>query len=484
MISVNSWSSSEPGSPRGAVGCNRSAWVRVALIGGLLGGVTPQTTLAQTTASVAGPAPTLATIAGVTFDSLEGRPVAGARVRVVRADEPGEGWSVTSDAEGGFRVGVPDRGSYLATFFHPRLDSLGVAPSVVAVGVREPGEIRIVLATPSPKSFANSVCGARAALDSTGVIVGFLRAPSASTLAAVQVVARWPEATLGKGGLEYREQTTHGTVRDDGRYEVCHVPLGTRVALRATGPAGSTGSVLSEVPADGFVRVDLVLGDQALVGQLRAHATLPDGSNAVGVRVRVDGSDWEGRTGEDGWVGGSGLPTGSRMVEFLKIGFEPVLSRVNVGVDQTVSVRFEQYAVSLDTVKVVSERLRTNPEYRAHLQRVKVGSGHFLNAEEMDARALGRVTSALGSVPDVALRESGGDVQVHVATAGRSCNTLVPIFVDGIRITGALDWFVRPGDVAAAEIYTSPNEVPGSFQVTNACGALVIWTKRHWLAVK
>ena len=66
-----------------------------------------------------------AVLEGLVFDSTSMQPLAGARVAVMGTSAIGE-----SDAEGRFRIPDVPAGSYWVTFFHARLQELGVnAPS-------------------------------------------------------------------------------------------------------------------------------------------------------------------------------------------------------------------------------------------------------------------------------------------------------------------------------------------------------------------
>ena len=72
--------------------------------------------------SLAAQRPIRARIVGTVYDSIAKHGLSGAMVRIVRADDPSVGRSVTSDALGGFVYDSVPAGTWLASFLHPMLD--------------------------------------------------------------------------------------------------------------------------------------------------------------------------------------------------------------------------------------------------------------------------------------------------------------------------------------------------------------------------
>src|SRR5918998_3903341 len=67
-------------------------------------------------------------ISGTAYDSTAMRPLAGALVQLVPADQPqARARSAQSDSLGRWALDSVPPGRWLATFFHARLDSVGVA---------------------------------------------------------------------------------------------------------------------------------------------------------------------------------------------------------------------------------------------------------------------------------------------------------------------------------------------------------------------
>jgi hypothetical protein len=60
-------------------------------------------------------------------------------------------------------------------------------------------------------------------------------------------------------------------------------------------------------------------------------------------------------------------------------------------------------------------------------------------------------------------------------TTNRGC--VLPTFVDGLPVRGITPDEIPPQDIAAIEVYRTPNETPGEFRRFSGCGAIVIWTR-------
>ena len=69
-------------------------------------------------------------IEGTVYDSLARKPLAGASVSLVNSSMQDQGFNAMSDSAGHFIVRDVTPGTYLAGFYHPLLDSLGIEPPV------------------------------------------------------------------------------------------------------------------------------------------------------------------------------------------------------------------------------------------------------------------------------------------------------------------------------------------------------------------
>ncbi len=183
-------------------------------------------------------APAQAGVRGVVYDSVGRRALPGAHVQFVPLDPArhSDGRRTTrSDSTGGFAVADLPPGRYLAGFFHPRLDSLGLEPPLTRIDFRAGRALTLELAVPSTESVIAGWCGRRASSDSTGVVLGFTPdAKGASTWADASVTAQWRTITIGATGARAGVQRATAGANSRGWFARCGVPRGGALLLRST----------------------------------------------------------------------------------------------------------------------------------------------------------------------------------------------------------------------------------------------------------
>lgn len=211
--------------------------------------------LAQASTSVA------QSVRGVVFDSTAMRPLSGAQVQLVALPVQAGPRLVGTDSTGAFEFDSLGLGTYLLAFSHPRLDSMGVEPSMVRLEVRAPGTLVAPLATPSVETIVRRTCRAEVSRDSTGILRGFARsARDGFPIPRARLRVEWPEFVLRRGKLEPVTRSIDAEANDEGRYLVCGVPLGTTVLVLGHSGADSSGVLELEMPGQGLLRRDLLLG--------------------------------------------------------------------------------------------------------------------------------------------------------------------------------------------------------------------------------
>jgi Carboxypeptidase regulatory-like domain len=203
-------------------------------------------------------------LAGTVFDSSAGRPLAGARVSL-----RGTPFGAPSDAGGRFRVQIPDSGTYLLAFDHPRLDSLGY--DVPARTIRVVDTLTTVdVAVPPLAKVRSELCPGSRGGSTTAVVLGTIRTPTGAPAAWATLRYRWSRfeaapvtesSPVPAGAPVPVLQSAPGAtlVADSrGRYVICDVPAGRyRLSLQS-----QTGEV-----AESDVKVDagqIVLRDMTL----------------------------------------------------------------------------------------------------------------------------------------------------------------------------------------------------------------------------
>ncbi|HUF77007.1 MAG TPA: carboxypeptidase regulatory-like domain-containing protein [Longimicrobiales bacterium] len=191
-------------------------------------------------------------VRGTVFDSIAGRPLAGAVVRVGARN-----LRAIANLDGRFELKGVTPGVHRVTFDHPRLDSLGVTPGWQTVAM-EPGAVAgLELAVPPWTTLLARSCASGA----SGTLVGTVYSRSGSPVAEarVELVSARTEA----GG-------PIATLSDaQGGYALCEVEPGVAQVSASLGGAEST-PVEVRVDTAGFARADLTLlpGVAAVDGRL------------------------------------------------------------------------------------------------------------------------------------------------------------------------------------------------------------------------
>ncbi len=495
--------------------------------------IRPTPAPATTPAAAAGPV--RARIVGSVWDSVSMRPLDGALVRIVRADNPATGRSATTSLTGRFAFDTVGEGSWLATFIHPVLDSLRLEPGILRIDITETGEIRVPLSTPSPRTMITTTCRAVLSND-LGMIVGEVRrGDDDSPIVGASVFTEWPEWVLQRGRMATEMKRI--TVRTDslGRYALCGVPANSGLRAYAWSGADTTGAIEVAVPEAGYALQDFAIGvveHVALQADSIAPTTVPatpaaeapapatrpasgsataalpvarvvrrgkaivrgyvrtiDGRPLANAIVRVLGSGTQVRSNTEGAFAIVDAGSGTQSVEARAIGYAPyrLAVRLRDGEATQVMLRLAVQRVQLDTVRVVAGKTLA-PEVRAIERRMRSGVGTILDAQTVRERATLFVTDALRGMPGVTISQSGGNGQEvllrrNAGADGSYCPANIQ--VDGIRMppsasaNATLDDYVKIADIAAIEVYARVSQVPPEFySADNQCGVIVVWTRR------
>ena len=203
-------------------------------------------------------------IEGVVFDSSAGRALAGARVSL-----RGTPFTATADAAGRFRIQLPDTGSYLAVFDHPRLDSLGFEVPSRAVRVSGPLTTADV-AVPPLSVVRAAVCPGSRAPERTGILHGVVRNRGGAPMSWATIKYRWAQFAVAPisaqsplpaaASLPVTTSAPGASFVADsrGRYLICDVPPG-RYRLTLESEAGDVGETEVVIEAGKPVMRDMSL---------------------------------------------------------------------------------------------------------------------------------------------------------------------------------------------------------------------------------
>jgi hypothetical protein len=441
-------------------------------------------------------------IAGSVYDSVAAKPLAGAEVHVM-GDEGRRLYNATTDARGLFRIDSIEPGTYVAGFFHPRLDSLGIEGLAVSVAVGGEGDTRLALAIPSRGTIVATYCPQNRAEAGTLLLGRVLEARGAAPLAGARVSLAWSELRIGSGGMFADRISVVAESADDGRFAVCGIPSDAVLLVQATNASDTSGVVLVHASDEGITGVEMFVGpsesirtdslpaDAAagvllprrgsarLVGTVRSRAGAP----IPGAHVRVVGSTSEITTTADGSFHLENLPAGSYTLEARAIGFEPERRAVALLVGGTATNRtelvLEPYRPSLDTIRVIGSVDMTLSRTGFDARR-KSGSGHFIDRDAIARRNPMFITDMIAHISGVTVNTAFGGHYVLMKTSGEYC--MPDLFIDGVRHSGRevgrdIDQLIDPTRVAWIEVYTRPNEAPLQFAgtTTAGCGSIVVW---------
>ena len=446
-------------------------------------------------------------VVGTVFDSLTMRPIPGALIRLVRADDPANGRSAVADSAGTFRVPDVPGGTWLATFLHPILDSLRLEPSVLRLDLTEAGTVTVAMTTPSVTRLAASTCG-QLLLADEGLLVGSVRdAADDRLLAGVHVTVVWPEWTLGGASLTTELQTRTARTDSLDRYALCGVPRGTTLRARSASGADSTGEIVVDVPADGYALQDFLLARASDVhlaaadkrdtgiaaaaaprgrGPVRGRVVREDAQPLRNAIVRVLASGSVARTAEDGTFVIADAAGGKQTIEARLIGYVPDRRTVEIrdGGLTDITLTLPVQRVQLDTVRVMAGR-DVPYQVRAIERRARTGTGTLLSGDLIRERSSMWATDALRGMNG--LRVSASALGNHVEMQGLRGEMCTPfIYIDGMmtQISAGsttsltIDDFVSRADVAAVEVYARANLVPPEFNGgSTGCGAIAVWSR-------
>src|SRR5512143_3194660 len=324
---------------------------------------------------------------GVAYDSLLGRPLAG--------------------ASGRFVLDSVHPGRHVFLLAHPDLDSAGLG--IVAAAVTVAPGTEVTLAVPSIGTVWRRLCGRDSIGADSAIVFGSVRdADSQALLSGVTVTVVWPHLTLAALRHEGVETRADSAVTDStGTYRVCGLATGLNVRAQARAGPFATGIVQLNASERPIARLDFLLsrmpagdsgrGASSLTGRVHTSRGNPV-AEALIVLEGVDSavSDAEGRFTL------SRLPGGTQWLRARAVGFAPRETGVELpsrGVD---TLDVELHAITqLDTITVIATA-RTRRVLREVDERRTLGLGYVVGPDEMHRRVTLR--SVLQSFPSLTVQ--------------------------------------------------------------------------------
>ncbi len=420
-----------------------------------------------------------AILRGVVFDSTEMKVLAGARVAVL-----GTTAMADADADGHFELtGIPS-GNHAVSFFHPRLQALGVSAPTRQIAFDAGQTVEVELAVPSEKTLLMGWCMAEQPGPGFGSVAGVVTdsltgVPLPRAIVTARVAQRRP------GDPDEAETRTDET----GYYRLCTVPAGRDVRLQASF-GQSTGSSMVVTVSQGDADLeDLTLhlsAHGALVGTVQDYQS---GKPLNGAVVSVLGTDVQQITDSTGAFVLDGLPPGRHLVTTEYLGYGQRTDSVTVFSQETVDIQIHMapQAVEVEGL-VVTARTRFGRTRVAVDKRADVFTRAEIEpilARTQNMGDLLRSMNAPGlSVREVQVTDATGVVVpglcVEVSRRGgqaASC-TQAAIFVNGIMMPNPDQILMNldPSSVDHIEIL-SPVDAQFQFGSLAGNGAVLIYTR-------
>lgn len=406
-------------------------------------------------------------IMGSVHDSISDGPLPGATVVLLGANR-----MVETDGAGRFVFPDVAGGTHTLTFFHPRLETLGLGVGGWTLQVPPGDTVSVDFAIPSGARIAETLCGGEPA-----VLVGFLRdARTGQPVPRGRVVARW-----GDGRNDAYSTSTDET----GRYLLCGLPSGP---LRVVGSFVGVEGAEQVVPVGEALTLRDVLVEVATPATVQGRVrSLDTGEPVEGALVRLVGVAEPALTNAAGGFDLGAVGRGMHVLEVQHIAFGVHRETVEVGAGEglRLEIGVPTRAIELEGIEVTVER-----RYRGHMagfeDRMEQGLGSFITREEIERTDMQPLTHVVVShakgfrlvctARGCTVRSSR---EIQTLESGSRATCVPEIWLDGAYIGGDFDLNqLSPQDVEAIETYDSPATIPPRFRTRNAaCGVIVVWTR-------
>ena len=208
-----------------------------------------------------------------------------------------------------------------------------------------------------------------------------------------------------------------------------------------------------------------------LTGDPIASATI----RLVGPGVE-EGPPWEGEADVDGGFQTDTLPIGTYELRVGASSFMQVSHVLMLSEPGVVEIRVEMTGVDFEVAPLVAiARRQTKLELAGFYERRAQATGHFLNREDVVARAPLRVSDLFRTVPGARVIEGRGGQGARVRLRGGCTPTVVS---DGIPVSqlSEIDQLFTVGSVEGIEVYHG-GLVPTRYSANTTCGVILVWSR-------
>lgn len=418
-----------------------------------------------------------AVLRGVVFDSTEMKALGGARVAVL-----GTTAMTDADADGRFELSGIPAGKHAVSFFHTRLQALGVSAPSRQISFDAGQTVEVELSVPSERTLLMGWCMAEQPGPGFGAVAGVVT-DSLTGVPLPRAIVRARIASRRPGDPEEVETRAD----EEGYYRLCTVPAGRDVRVQAQfGQSRGSSMVVNVARGDARLQnLRLHLSAQgSLVGTVHDYQS---GEPLSGAVISVMGTRAEQITDSTGSFVLNGLPPGRHLVTTEYLGYGQRTDSVTVFSQETVDidVRMAPQAVEVEGLVVtartrfgrtVTANKRQDVFTRAEIEPILARTHSMgdllrnMNAPGLNVREM-QVTDATGVVvPGLCVEVSRrGGQAASCAQAAIFVNGMImpspdqilmnldPSTIDHIEVLGPVDAVFQYGSVAgngAVLIYT------------------------------
>jgi hypothetical protein len=453
------------------------------------------------------PGPPGATLSGIVFDSLTDAVLKGATVVV-----EGSSRTALTDADGRYVFDLDSLGEGTRTlsFFHPALDTLGMAAPARTVTLHRGVSEVVDLAVPSAATITAAFCPDSMRGGGRALLLGEVRDVDADrALPGAYVVVQWSSMEIGNASIRRLPRAMNARADSSGFFRLCGLPSG--IVLRAEARLGQKASGWIDLTLEprGVTMMQLLVGEKpppavaaaggtpaagaaapaaqpppvATVGTASLSGTVigPDGAPLEGAALFLIGTEISARSDFKGVFRMSGLPAGTRTVEVRMLSYQPKRYIVNLSSrrDAHLAAVLDQRAQVLDPVIVLASDKSVIPGFDARKAR---SNGYFYTKKDMESSADQSMTAFFRRVPGIQVLLVNGQNQVVVSRSLSSQCGQVQWYVDGVAYdpqNDNMDDMFRPYEIEGIEVYESADDVPIQYQGNHSqCGTILIWTTR------
>jgi hypothetical protein len=440
-------------------------------------------------------ADSLGRISGVAIDSINGGYLKGAFVYVSGTVRSG-----ITDSVGRFAIDSIPAGSRVIDLQHQLLDMLGVKVVTPQWEFAAGKPLFAILSTPAPDKIIDLKCSADERRDGLGALLGSVTDPDTSLpVADALVTLDWVDIDMDRQGLTRKPRHASARSRSNGSFRICGLPEEFTANLQASAGVDSTATVgVTFRPRLAIVSMTLgrstpttAQSDSTQKGRaiLRGRVVNSKGQGLSGARVSVDDREPLAITDDDGRFALSHLPSGTRLLNVRRIGFEPTeqIVRLSSSHEEAITVVLNAPVQTLETVRVTALS-RVGLSARGFFERQKNAKGDFFDPDYLAKRNPSRLAEVLVRLPYVM---EVPNPRIHgtttIAVRIQRFGDCIEYVVDGhpwlTPLTGDRgtpnEW-IRGGEIAAVEAYR-PGQAPPEIQKMTlqggVCSTFVIWTK-------